>query len=257
MQPMSPLAQSTNTIGDPSRTGRGFTGPPLDEEGLCVQLRAYLECRSRHVDPPPPLVEAWDRFYDLYTPRIRAFFRRFRLSAADREDCLQDVWSKVLTRLTEVPYDPRRARLSPWLITVARNLAIDALRRRRRLAAELYEEAFAVVDAGPGPDAACDRLALQARVRDVLTELSARAPAVSFQVLYLHAIDGRTNAEVAETLGLTPEQVRFRLHRMMRKFRDLFERSGDSDRSEGEESRPPDGEQKISRNTAGPRAYNY
>jgi RNA polymerase sigma-70 factor (ECF subfamily) len=251
---MTRLTPSTNTNGDRNRIGRSSTGPPLDEEVLCIQLRAYLECRSRNVDPPPHLAEAWDRFYDLYTPRIRAFLRRFSLSEADREDCLQDVWSKVLTRLTEVPLDPRRAPLSPWLITVARNLAIDALRRRRRLGAGLYIDAFAVVDAGPGPEAACDRLALQARVRDVVTELSVRAPAVSFQVLYLHAIDGRTNVEVAETLGLTPEQVRFRLHRMMRKFRDLFERSGNSDRSEGEEGRSPDGEQRISRNTAGPRA---
>jgi len=91
MEPMARLAQSTNTSGNGSRTGQGSTGSPLDEEDLWVKLRAYLECRCRNVDPPPPLAEAWDRFYDLYAPRIRAFLRRFGLPEADREDCLQDV----------------------------------------------------------------------------------------------------------------------------------------------------------------------
>ena len=242
MEPMARPAQSTNTSGNGSRSGQGSTGPPLDEEDLWVKLRAYLECRSRNIDPPRPLAEAWDRFFDLYAPRIRAFLTKFRLPEADREDCLQDVWSKVLTRPAALPDDPRRARLWAWLMTVTRNQAVDALRRRRRLTAEWYDDAFDIVDEDPGPAASYDRVSTQARVRSVLDELSDRAPALSFQVLYLRAIDGRTTAEVADTLSLTPEQVRSRLHRMMRKFRDLFAHSVDLDLSEGEEGKPHNSE---------------
>ncbi len=255
MEPMARLAQSTNTSGNGSRTGQGSsTGSPLDEEDLWVKLRAYLECRCCNVDPPPPLAEAWDRFYDLYAPRMRAFLRRFGLPEADREDCLQDVWSKVLTRLAALPYDPRRARLSTWLLTVARNQAVDALHLRRRCA-DPIEDPAAIVDSGPGSAADCDPLSTQERVRIVLTELSAEIPALNFQVLYLRTIEGCTTAEVAVTLGLTPEQVRFRLHRAKRKFRDLFEHSVDPDHSAGEGGPPRDAERNFSRNTAGPRAY--
>jgi hypothetical protein len=51
---------------------------------LCDKLQAYLGCRSLSVDPPPSLADAWDRFYDFYTPRIRGFLNRTGLPEADR-----------------------------------------------------------------------------------------------------------------------------------------------------------------------------
>jgi RNA polymerase sigma-70 factor, ECF subfamily len=238
---MTRLTQCTDMSGQEGPTGQSATDPPLDKEDLCGKIRAYLECRSRHVDPSPLLAEAWDRFYNLYTPRIRAYLRRFRLPEADREDCLQDVWSKVLTRPADLPDEPRRARLWAWLMTVTRNRAVDALRRRRRVSAQWDEDAVDVVDAGPDPSAAYDRLLTQDRVRSVLDVLSTRAPALSFQVFYLRAIDGRTNAEVAALLGLTPEQARFRLHRMRYKFREIFEGSAYPDDLKGDTGQPRNG----------------
>jgi RNA polymerase sigma-70 factor (ECF subfamily) len=233
-----------------------LAGPPPDEEHSYLELQAYLECRCRHVEPPLALVVAWDRFYALNTLRIRAFLGTFGLPEADLEDCLQDLWSKVLTGLATHRYDPRRARLSAWLTIMARNLAVDALRRRRRVSAGWDDDAFAVADADPGPAAAYDRLSTQARVRRVLAELSARAPALSFRVFYLRAMEGRTGREVEDSLGLTPGQVRFRLHRMKSKFRDLYEQSDPSDRSEEGCGPTRDGEKNgISRNIARPRAY--
>ena len=257
MEPMARLTQSPSSSGNGSRSGQGSTDPPLDEADLYVKLRAYLECRSQNVDPSSPLAEAWARFYDLYAPRIRAFLRRFGLPEADREDCLQDVWSKVIAHLAGLTYDPRRARLSTWLLTVARNRAVDAIRRRRR-SADPIEDPTVIVDSGLGPAADYDRLSTQDRVRIVLTELSAEVSSLSFQVLYLRTIEGCTTAEVADTLGLTPEQVRFRFHRAKHKFRDLYEHSVDPDRSEGEDGRPRNpgtANKRFPRNTAGLRAY--
>jgi RNA polymerase sigma-70 factor (ECF subfamily) len=220
---MTRVADCTNRRGSACCIGQRSACPSLDEDDLCVKLRAYLDCRSHHVEPPPPLVEAWDRFYDLYRPRVRAYLARFRLSQADQEDCLQDVWSKVLSRPSTLPDGPPRARLSAWLMTVARNRAVDVIRHRRRFSVQWNEDAFAVVDTEPGPAAAYERSSTQRRVRRVLGELCKQATALSFQVFYLRTIDGRTGTEVANTLGLTPDQVRFRLHRMRCKFRDLLQ----------------------------------
>jgi RNA polymerase sigma factor (sigma-70 family) len=201
------------------------TSPPDRDDLLCEQLGIYLDCRSRNVDPPAPLAEAWDRFYLSHTPRIRAFLRKSALPESDREDCLQCVWIEVVAHLAALPYDRSRGRLSTWLLTVARNRSVDMLRRRRRLFTGLVEALDALVDPCPGPIAAYECHSTRARVKCVLAELSAEASKLNYQVFHQRMIDNRPCAEVAAKLGLTPEQVRFRLHRMKRKFRDLFDRS--------------------------------
>jgi DNA-directed RNA polymerase specialized sigma24 family protein len=64
-------------------------------------------------------------------------------------------------------------------------------------------------------------------VRSVLVELSGQVSRTSFQVLYLRWIEGLPTAEVAAALELTPQQVRFRTHRMKLKIRRMLERSMD------------------------------
>ena len=204
---------------------------------LCNKLKDYLQYRSRSVNPPPTLAEAWDQFYAFHTPRIWRFLSRSGLPEADREDCLQDVWREVVVHLADLQYDPSRARLSTWLITVARNRALNMLRRRCLCVARV-EDAADLVDRGPGPVAECEGLSTQAQVRSVLAALSAQVSELNFQVLYQRRFDGRTNAEVAQTLGMTPERVRFRLHRMKQKFRQLFERSASNHFSQGDGRRP-------------------
>ncbi len=83
----------------------------------------------------------------------------------------------------------------------------------------------ALVDPCPGPIATYEGHSTRARVKCVLAELSEEVSELNFQVFHQRMIDNRPAADVAATLGLTPEQVRFRLHRMKRKFRDLFDRS--------------------------------
>ncbi len=206
-----------------------MTARSLDEPGQEVldEIKAYLLCRSRGVEPPPPLAEAWNGFYQHYAPRIRTFLRRWALSEADRNDCLQDVWQEVVARLGQFAHDPGRAGLSTWLMTLARNKAVDAIRRRTRHAFESLGESEAIAAMHPGTDpvAEYERRRIVAQVQMVLAELSIRVSPTSFQVLHLRWIEGRTTSEVAAALALTPGQVRFRTHRMKQKVRDLLQRS--------------------------------
>jgi DNA-directed RNA polymerase specialized sigma24 family protein len=128
---------------------------------------------------------------------------------------------------------------------VARNRAVDTIRRRQHLWVGLNGDKVALVDPDSEPAAACERRWTQALVRSVLTELSEQVSATSFSVLYQRGIEAQTSAEVADTLGLTPQQVRFRYHRVKRKFRDLLEGSASPDAFEGdgdrlEKAREPD-----------------
>jgi RNA polymerase sigma-70 factor, ECF subfamily len=209
----------------------GTTARWLDEPGVehLDQIKAYLDCRSRGVPPPAALTQAWEGFYGFYAPRIRAFLKRWCLSEADRNDCLQDVWHEVVVRFVRFRHDPRRAQFSTWLMTLARNKAVDAIRRRNRHVLESLggDAATAAQDPGPDPAAQYERGRVLAQVRGVLAELSRQVSPTSYRVVYLRWIEGRPAAEVAAALALTPEQVRFRTCRLKRKVRELLERAGD------------------------------
>ena len=83
---------------------------------------------------------AWDAFVDRYAGVIlaavgRAFRRRVgHVNPGEVDDPVQEVFVRLIKddyRLLR-SYDPRRASLSTWLTLVARSVAIDHLRKRRR-----------------------------------------------------------------------------------------------------------------------------
>jgi RNA polymerase sigma-70 factor (ECF subfamily) len=200
-------------------------------EEFLGESKAYLECRSQGGEPPPPLVEAWKRLYEFYSPRIRAFLRSCNLADADLNDCSQEVWQDVVAKLAHFHQDPSRGQLSTWIMTLARNKAVDSIRRRNRHLSRSLEDNEAIAQRDPGPDPAAEyeRRQTLAQVQQILLELSGKVSQTSFQVLYQRWIEGRPTAEVAAALELTPEQVRFRMHRMKRKIRDMLERTMDRD----------------------------
>ena len=89
------------------------------DDNTVDMLKAFLDCRSRKVDPPAEFVAAWEQFYGAYAPRVRAFLGRSGLQEADWEDCLQDLWKEVVAQPDHLPRDPRHGRLWAWLRTVA------------------------------------------------------------------------------------------------------------------------------------------
>jgi RNA polymerase sigma-70 factor (ECF subfamily) len=199
------------------------------DQELLNQTQAYLEYRSRGHDPPPALAAAWDRFYDCYARRLRGVLALLDMTAAEQEDCLQEVWMSVVAHLGKFQCDDGRACLSTWLTTVARNKAVDILRRRRRDRADgLFGSVEdALFDTSPDAAADCVRHEMQDQVRRLLAELSARVSARSYQVFYQRRIEGRTVPEIAVALNMKPNQVRPLDHRMLLRFRALLERSTD------------------------------
>jgi RNA polymerase sigma factor (sigma-70 family) len=73
----------------------------------------------------------WERFYRLYEKSILAIAASRSLSEADCRDVLQETMTKMF-RHGFVRYDPARGRFTPFLFGIAKDCAIDALRRRGR-----------------------------------------------------------------------------------------------------------------------------
>jgi RNA polymerase sigma-70 factor (ECF subfamily) len=109
-------------------------------------------------------------------------------------------------------FDRRRGNERAWLFGIARNAALDELRRRRRLATLVVEpEDTDVAQAEDGEDVTLRRTT----VRAALEGLSARERELI--ALKFHA--GLGNAELARVLGVSESNAGTLLYRTMEKLR--------------------------------------
>jgi len=107
-------------------------------------------------------------------------------------------------------FDRRRGEERAWLFGIARNAALDELRRRRRLAA-LATEPADEAEADDLVDVALRRTAVRAAV----AKLGGRER--ELVALKFHA--GLSNGEIARVLGASESAVGTRLHRVIEKLR--------------------------------------
>lgn len=78
--------------------------------------------------------EAWNRFVDIYAPRIYRWCEHTGLSSEDASDATQIVLTKLVTNMRDFVYQPESGRFRGWLKTVSRNVALDILRQWRERA---------------------------------------------------------------------------------------------------------------------------
>jgi RNA polymerase sigma factor (sigma-70 family) len=108
-------------------------------------------------------------------------------------------------------FDARRGSERAWLFGIARNAALDELRRRKRNTTALVEES-AEHDAKPGHE---ETVLGRATLRDALAALSARERELI--ALKFHA--GLSNREIARVLGMSESNAGTLLHRTITKLR--------------------------------------
>jgi RNA polymerase sigma-70 factor (ECF subfamily) len=159
-----------------------------------------------------------------------AFIRRFQarvyglgLTIVRDEGTAEDVAQETFVRAWKHArtYDPRRGRVATWLLTIARNLAIDAIRVKRvepldpDLVANKLQQAGVAgspADQGAPPDE-------RAGVRAAIAEL----PSEQRRALFLAAYLGQTAGEVAELEGIPLGTAKTRIRAAMLKLRDALE----------------------------------
>ena len=193
------------------------------ESKLLERTKEYLRSRLDQRVPDTMLSGAWEEFYRVYNDLIRRFVIASGVRGANVDDCIQDVWTEVATRLVDFEYSPERPGLRAWLYAVVRSKATNLFRRTTRRAAQSLSDA---IDAGREPlstDAdPADRYELRwevALLETFLVDLRNDVSELNFRVLTLRMIEEKSVADVATTLELTAEQVRYRHHRMLKKLR--------------------------------------
>ena len=142
------------------------------------------------------------------------------------EDLAQETWIRVLQRGSQ--YNGRQ-RFDPWLFAIARNLAIDYLRKKQKAveAASLPddgEEILLVSSSGPSPFEAAARSEDAIRLAGQLQILSP----LYREALLLRFQEDLSLAEIAQVLGAPVTTVTSRIYRGLAALRSAFEAGGDS-----------------------------
>ncbi|MFD0858534.1 sigma-70 family RNA polymerase sigma factor [Roseovarius aquimarinus] len=159
-------------------------------------------------------------FGDLYAHTSAKLFGiclRVLNDGAEAEEALQEAFVKIWRNA-----DRYRANgLSPmtWLITVARNTAIDRARKRREAQPGL-DAAEAMADAAPGPEAQAIASSEAARLDGCLAELDG-SHAEAVRRAYL---EGETYAELATHFDVPLNTMRTWLRRSLLKLKECLTR---------------------------------
>jgi RNA polymerase sigma-70 factor (ECF subfamily) len=170
---------------------------------------------------PPRETLTEEQLTELYR-RHRSEIMRMLLrgSSADRGHA-EDVLQETFVRAWQHPESVARGldQALPWLLTVARRIAIDHYRMRAARPQELCDEV--PLTGAREPDLA-DRILADRDVEVALAELTPRLRDVLFEV---HVRD-RSLAQAAETLGVPVGTVKSRMHHAVRALRPVFEAHG-------------------------------
>jgi RNA polymerase sigma factor (sigma-70 family) len=112
-------------------------------------------------------------------------------------------------------YDSRRGSARAWLFGIARNAALDELRRRKRSAALAADPPAEE----PAPEEEADLALRRTAVRTALAALPPRDRELI--ALKFHA--GLDNSEMAAVLGVSVTNAGTRLHRVLTKLREALD----------------------------------
>ena len=163
------------------------------------------------------------------TAAATAFVRRYQarvyglvITIVRDPGIAEDVAQETFVRAwrNAATYDPRRGRVATWLLTIARNAAIDAMRLRRpepldpEIVAARLQVGGDAVDEGAPPDE-------RERVRGALAELSEPQR----RALFLAAYAGRTAQEIGELENTPVGTIKTRIRAAMLKLRHSLETS--------------------------------
>jgi RNA polymerase sigma-70 factor (ECF subfamily) len=192
---------------EPSRSNGSTSRSLLDE--------------ARHADPA-----AWERLVKLYAPLVASWCRNWGVAEQDLLDVLQEVFSSVSSHLDRFRKDRPSDTFRGWLLTIARNKTRDHFRRVARQPAgtggtdafvrlqQVLDPEGGMLPSEPPADAGFNLVLLRA-LEQIRGEFHER----TWQAFWGVVVDGRTAADVAADLTMTPGAVRVSKSRVLLRLR--------------------------------------
>jgi RNA polymerase sigma-70 factor, ECF subfamily len=203
-----------------------------DGEELTMNLQAVLERNADHISGPRrvdrdhDLLEALRRRESMAAERLVSTYgeRAYRLASRitgngeDAQEVVQDAMWTVVRKIDTFRGD---SAFGSWLYRIVANAAYQKLRGRQNRRNEvsldevlpLFDERGCHVEPVADWSQAANDPAMQAELRMALSAAIDELPAGYRAVLVLRDLEGRSNAEIADALGLNIAVVKTRAHR--------------------------------------------
>jgi len=183
------------------------------DSGIRVDQDAALVAGLRRGDP-----QAMEQLVETFADRVYRLTFRITGSREDAEEATQDA---LWTAGRKIDTFKGESAFGSWLYRIAANAAYMKLRRRKATAREVaIEEVLPALDDGglhfePMDDWSprVDEQALNGELREILDAALAELPPDYRTALVLHDVEGLSNPDVAETLGISLPAVKSRVHR--------------------------------------------
>jgi RNA polymerase sigma-70 factor (ECF subfamily) len=160
------------------------------------------------------------QLYDRYNRLVFSLAFAIVHDQATAEEITLDVFMRVWQKAAM--YRPEQARVSTWLTHIARNHAIDVLRRqtsRPEQNSVPWDDRILLSDShGPSPSASAEDSQQRERIHRALAGL----PPEQRQVLFMAYFEGYTQTRIAETLRQPLGTIKTRIRLAMQKLRDLL-----------------------------------
>jgi len=147
---------------------------------------------------------------DLY-----AYVRTVVRDPTTAEDVVAVAFERAVGRARR--FDPRRGSPRAWIFGIARNAAIDELRRGGKRAELTHDPPD---ERQPDPAEALAARDEAAERRGAVAAAIAGLPGRDRELVALKFHAGLSNAEIARILGITPTNVGSRLHRVLARLRE-------------------------------------
>jgi len=147
-----------------------------------------------------------DKLFALYHDRLRRYLGR----ASGETELARDLTQEVFLRVSRVaiPVAPE-SQLAGWLFRIARNVALDHHRQRKRRP----EEALGAFDSGKSASQ---------ETTAALNQALSTLPDVDRDIFLMREMSGLSYDEIARACELTPDAVRNRIHRARLHLRELL-----------------------------------
>ena len=182
---------------DTRRGGFGFQNKPaLEESPAALRQVAQAVARAKEGDR-----EAVRFLYLQYADNVYGYVRSIVRDDFEAEDVTQQVFAKLMTAIGK--YQERDVSFSAWIMRVARNVAVDHLRRRRAIPCEEVRD----LETHANDDDSSRHRSLG--LRDALATL----PEDQRQVVVMRHLIGLTPGEIAGCLGRSEPSIHGLHHR--------------------------------------------
>lgn len=177
--------------------------------------------------------EAWVRLSKIYGPLVYGWAQRYRLSADDAADIMQETFLILIRKLESFQRDRPGDSFRGWLWTVARNQIRDHVRRLIKVAADtggtthrLLLQEIAADEPEPSEEDGERQEARNRALKEILDVVRGDFTPKAWQAFSMLTTQNRTAADVAAELGLSKSAVHQAKYRILKRIREELDHFG-------------------------------